>query len=317
MRKDIGFFASRDRNETSGYLIDDNRRMTPRVSIVVPNLDGPLAGETVAAIVSGNQAISFEIVVVGSDRPGVVSCSDRVRLIETSEKLSPGAARNLGVGQTTGDLILFTDADCRPSGDWVAMMVDALEHSEIAGGSVDFDLDANRWAVADNIASFHGLLQDRAAEPSTSQPLGSLNLGVRRDTWERLGGFDESLITSEDHDWFFRARHAGVACAFVPAACVHHAAVRNSRADLVRHATWYGRHFNDFRRKHPGVFDRGFTWKDAGRLRAFAPIKAWVSAMSIFLNHRSLRPALRALPGVALFRRIWYRTVAEHWTAAR
>ncbi len=313
----MGILASHDCDATSAYPIDDNRRMAPRVSIVVPNLDSPLAGETVAAIVGGNQAISFEIVVVGSDTPGVVSGSDRVRLIETSEKLSPGAARNLGVGQTTGDLILFTDADCRPRSVWVAIMVDALERSQIAGGSVDFDLAANRWAVADNIASFHGLLQDRAAELITSRPLGSLNLGVRRDTWERLGGFDESLITSEDHDWFFRARHAGVACAFVPAACVHHAAVRNSRADLVRHATWYGRHFNDFRRKHPGVFDRGLTWKDAGRLRAFAPIKAWISAMSIFLSHRSLRPAVRVLPGVALFRRTWYRTVAEHWTAAR
>lgn len=289
--------------------------MAPKITIVVPNLDCPLAGETVAAIERGDHAAALEIVVVGKDGPGVVATSDRVSLIETNGRLSPGAARNLGVSRAAGDLILFTDADCRPHENWVGAMADALERSEIVGGSVEFDLEANRWAVADNIASFHGLLQDRAADLDTGQPLGSLNLGVRRDTWNRLGGFDESLVTSEDHDWYFRARQAGVACAFAPVACVTHAAVRDSRADLIRHATWYGRHFNEFRQKHPGIFDRGYTWQSPGRLRAFAPTKAWISAISIFLTHPRLRPALRVLPAVALFRRTWYHTVAQHWTA--
>ncbi|MFQ5525936.1 MAG: glycosyltransferase family 2 protein [Thermoanaerobaculia bacterium] len=290
--------------------------MATKLSIVVPNLDCPLAGETVAALEAGVQPGRYEIIVVGRDAQGVVPALEGVRLVESETRLSPGAARNLGVEHSSGELILFTDADCTPHPDWALHLANALDDSEIVGGSVDFDLDGNRWAVADNIASFHGLLQDRAAERATRHALGSLNLGVRRTAWERLGGFDETMVTSEDHDWFFRALDAGIDCAFEPRACVTHAPIRASRKDLVDHAAWYGRHFNEFRRKHPGVFDRGFTWKSAARLRLFAPMKAWVSAISIFLNHRSLRPAVGVLPRVALFRKIWYRTVAEHWTSA-
>lgn len=275
--------------------------------------------------------------MVGSDAPGQVPRDGAVRLLAAAG-LNPAAARNRGVAAAAGDRLLFVDADCRPLPGWLNCLAAALDAAPVAGGAVTFPRggadpaavpehagrsaamsdrarrSAALWALADNIASFHPLLADRPAEADTRRPLGSLNLAVRRDAWERVGPFDEALPTSEDHDWVLRARAAGLATAFVPQALVEHAAVRASRGAVEAHAAWYGAHFRQFLARHPGAFAGGPTWASRRRLRLAAPLKAWTGAAAIFLAHPSLLPCWRALPAVAAFRRAWYCAILAGWT---
>lgn len=282
--------------------------------MLIPDLDSPWIGRTLEALAAqGAPGPDVEVLVVGRDAPGQVP---RPLLLETPERLSPAAARNRAVAAARGDRLLFTDADCRPAPGWVSKMAAALDTAPVAGGAVTFPMarDAtNVWALADNIASFHELLADRPAEADTRGPIGSLNLAVRREAWDAVGPFDETLPTSEDHDWVLRARRAGLATAFVPDAVVEHAAVRASRRDLEEHAAWYGQHFHRFRTLHPGVFDGGPTWRTPGRLRLTAPLKSVTGALEIFRRHPALRGCWRAFPGVVAFRRAWYRAVLEGW----
>jgi len=291
------------------------------ISIVVPNLDSAVLGRTLQALAAqGAPGPDAEVIVVGRDAPGQVPRGGAVRFLETAERLNPAAARNRGVAVAGGDRILFTDADCRPLPGWLDALAAALGGGDeaavapVAGGAVTFPLDGNPWALADNVASFHELLADRPAEAATDAPLGSLNLAVSRAAWQRVGPFDEALTTSEDFDWVLRARRAGLATAFVPAAVVEHAAVRASRADVEAHAAWYGRHFHAFRRRHRQAFASGPTWRYRWLLAATAPLKAQLSARAIFRRHPSLA-AVRdvALPGVVVFKRAWYRAVLDAW----
>jgi GT2 family glycosyltransferase len=315
------------------------------ISIIIPDLDSPLVDRTLAALRDqGAPGDGIEVLVVGSDAPGLVPRDGTVRFLETAERLNPAAARNRGVAAARGARLLFTDADCRPAAGWTRQLAAALDATPVAGGAVTFprpgcggggtghggtghggtghdgadrggtDRGAGRWALADNIASFHPLLADRPAEADTRRPLGSLNLAVTRAAWERVGPFDESLPTSEDHDWVWRARAAGLATAFVPAAVVEHAAVRASRRDLEAHAAWYGAHFRQFVARHPGAFAGGPSWASRRRLRRAAPLKAWTGAVAIFLRHPSLLSCWRALPAVAAFRRAWYQAILDAWT---
>ena len=291
----------------------------PAVSVVVPNLDSPWIGATLEALTGEVHRFrekttdppDVEILVVGRDRHGQMDVFPAVRFLETPQPLNPAAARNLGVTLARGRHLLFTDADCTPRPGWISGLTRALATSPVAGGGVTFDLDAGYWAVADNIASFHELLPDRPAQTDSRSPLGSLNLGLTREAWKTVGPFDPELTTSEDLDWVLRARAARLATAFVPEAVVEHAAVRADRAALVAHATWYGEHFHEFRKRHPGVFDRGPTWRSRRRLALAAPVKAWISALGIFQRHRWL--PWKLLPGVALFKRAWYRAVVRGW----
>jgi GT2 family glycosyltransferase len=188
-----------------------------------------------------------------------------------------------------------------------------LERYPIAGGSVQFALDGNRWAVADNIASFNALLPDRPAGAHPTQPVGSLNLGLRRHSWDQVGTFDEELVTSEDYDWILRARGIGLEVFFDPAAVVEHGDARQDRRSLEEHAAWYGRHFNTFRQKHPGVFDRGPTWQSRRRLASTRALKAWIASLKIFLAHPMLLRGWHAFPGVVTFKMAWYQAILDTW----
>ncbi len=256
--------------------------------------------------------------MVGRDTPGLVprSAADSgPHLLETATPVPPATARNLGVAAATGDAFLFTDADCRPRPDWLTTLAAALERAPVAGGAVAFDFDSeNRWALADNIASFHELLADRPADDDTDAPLGSLNLAVTREAWETAGPFDEELVTSEDFDWVLRARDAGLATAFEPRAVVEHADVRDDLEAVRAHARWYGSHLHAFRRRHPGVVGSGPTWANRHLLRLAAPLKAHHSARAIFRAHPGLEAVRdRALPGVVEFKKAWYRAVVDTW----
>jgi len=290
----------------------------PRLSVVIPNLDSPVVDRTLAALArQGAPSEAVEVLVVGRDALGLVprgaGSDGAVRFVETAERLSPAAARNRGVAAARGERLLFTDADCRPSPGWIEALASALDEAPVAGGAVTFPRDGSRWALADNIASFHELLPDRPAESDTQRPLGTLNLAVRRDAWERVGPFDETLPTSEDHDWVLRARREGLTTAFVPAALVEHAAVRQTRPAVLAHAAWYGQHFHRFRARHPEVFGTGPTWRSRRRLALTAPVKAVAGSLAIFRSHPALRGCLRALPAVVAFRRAWYRAVLAGW----
>ena len=289
------------------------------VSVVIPDLDGPLVHRTLEALAAqGAPGRGIEVLVVGRDAHGLVPRGgdgvSAVRFVETAERLNPAAARNRGVAEARGERILFTDADCRPLPGWAERLAAALDASPVAGGAVTFRLDGNPWALADNIASFHELLADRPAERDTRGPLGSLNLALTRDAWRRVGPFDEALTTSEDFDWVLRAREGGLATAFVPEAMVEHADVRDDRAAVERHATWYGSHFHAFRRRHTQAFGTGPTWRWRWLLRLTAPLKARLAARAILRAHPQLAAVRRrARPGVVAFKRAWYRAVVAGW----
>lgn len=290
--------------------------MPPRTSIVIPNLDSPWIARTLAGLArQGAPGSGREVLVVGRDAPGLVPREGPVRFLESARALNPAEARNRGVAAATGDLVLFVDADCEPHAGWVSALERALDTAPVVGGAVVFDLGANRWALADNIASFHELLPDRPAEARTTGPLGSLNLGFRRAAWEGVGPLDEGLPTSEDFDWILRARAGGLATAFAPEALVEHLPARPDRAALLAHARWYGQHFNDFRRKHPRLLDDGPTWRSRRRLALTAPLKSWLAAIGIFRRHPMLRGSWRALPAVAAFKRAWYQAILDTWPA--
>ena len=86
----------------------------------------------------------FEVIVVddGSqdDTPKICeklsSELSNLRYISTGNNISLAGVRNVGIGETSGKYILFTDDDCIPAKNWVERLSDVLDREPIAAGAV-------------------------------------------------------------------------------------------------------------------------------------------------------------------------------------
>jgi glycosyltransferase involved in cell wall biosynthesis len=105
----------------------------PRCSVVVPTHERP---EALAACLESLAELDyprdrFETVVVDDGgrtplEPVVDRFRERldVKLVRRA-RAGPAAARNAGAEHAGGDLLLFTDDDCRPREDWLAGLLNA------------------------------------------------------------------------------------------------------------------------------------------------------------------------------------------------
>jgi glycosyltransferase involved in cell wall biosynthesis len=147
---------------------------------------------------------------------------------------SVGALRNAGVRVSGGEYVLFLDADVELTPQWSQNIHRVLQHmaSEdcIAGAFV-----VPPASPRNALSSWFEYLND-----GKKNYLGSAHMIVRKDHYERLGGFDESLVSGEDSDLCRRARLLGLDIVNDRGLlAVHHGYPATIRAFFVRE-WWHG-----------------------------------------------------------------------------
>src|SRR4029077_18487299 len=101
--------------------------------------------------------------------PQIASSYPNVCHLRHDTNLGLSAARNTGIGAASGEIIAFTDADCRADEDWLHYLVGALLGSEFAGVGGPNLLPPEDSAVAAAVmvspgGPAHVMLTDRQAE---------------------------------------------------------------------------------------------------------------------------------------------------------
>ena len=184
------------------------------LSVIVPVKDGlPLLCEQLQALISQRCCHRWEIIVAdngSSDRTaevvdGYIPRNPRLRLVDASSVIGPGATRNLGARCARGDILAFCDADDVVYPGWVESWVSALEDADVAGGLSDY------WSLNPVPPP---LVRVPRPPPAGRQfgfleAAGSGNMAVRREAFESVGGFDEDLLVGEDTDLSWRLQLAG------------------------------------------------------------------------------------------------------------
>jgi glucosyl-dolichyl phosphate glucuronosyltransferase len=194
-------------------------------------------------------------------------------------------ALNLGLAQTSADVVIFTDDDVAIESGWIDAACEPLD----ADGAIAYTGGPVRpmWEVPppawfdETRADLWGTLAILDYGPApfifeerTRTPLG-VNMAVRRQVVERIGGFHpalgrsgRSLLGQEQAEFFARARVAGMRGRYVPAMAV--------------------RHFVPAARLTKQYFRRWWYWKGISRAR--------VDAMH---GETELGLSLRSVPRVA------------------
>jgi GT2 family glycosyltransferase len=121
--------------------------------------------------------------------------------------------RNAGVHEAAGDIIVFTDAGCRPRPGWLERLVAPLRADDHVTAGVSQDLDGKVQ---------YELPPERAGEATYLRESPTLNFAFRRGAFDAVGGFDESFQYGSDVDFSWRLNDTGHRIRCVPDAIIQH-----------------------------------------------------------------------------------------------
>jgi GT2 family glycosyltransferase len=150
-----------------------------------------------------------------------------VQVVRTPRRLGVAAARNFGARRAAGAMIAFSDAHVDPPLGWVDAFASVLEQDDVgaAGPAVMGNGGACGYGFTWGDTALSGRwLPQRDKDPYPVPMLGGFFLALRRDIFERTGGFDEGLVDwgSEDAELSLRLWTLGYRCMVVPGVRVPH-----------------------------------------------------------------------------------------------
>lgn len=188
----------------------------PRISVIVPTRNrADLLPELLRALDVQTHP-NYEVIVVddasSDETPDLLAAwvGDGHVALRLNSPSGSYVARNAGWRWSRGEIVAFTDDDCRPSRDWLSSLDRALREP----GSIG--VQGVTLAEPGEITPFTHQIQQRRP----GAPYRTCNIAYRRDLLERLGGF-EPLRWYADNILGLRARREG-SIAFAADAVVRH-----------------------------------------------------------------------------------------------
>ena len=138
----------------------------------------------------------------------------------------PGAARNYGMQEASGDYLIFIDSDCLFPPDYLSAVDQTLEDNgyDAFGGPDSHHPSFSRLLKAINysMTSFVGTGGTRGGKNQIGKYYPrSFNMGVHRKVYESIGGMND-LRHGQDMDYSARIYQAGFEVGFIIDAVVYH-----------------------------------------------------------------------------------------------
>ncbi len=206
--------------------------MNPEVSVVVATYNrGERISYCLEALLSQQTNRTYEIIVVddGSTDGGgeVVRQYDAVRYVH-QHNAGPAAARNRGVGEAKGEIILFIDDDCVARPDWLEKMLAPFQDPSVMGVKGTYVTEQKEF-IARFVQVEYEEKYDKLARSPEINLVDTHSGGFRACVFRDAGGFDENFRTAsvEDRDFSFRLAQAGYKLVFAPLAKVSHSHVNS------------------------------------------------------------------------------------------
>lgn len=259
----------------------------PKVSVVVASFNG---GRTLAACLESLARLNYpdyEVILVddGStdDTPEIAQRFPSFRTIVHQRNLGLSVARNTGIAAATGEIVAFTDADCRADEDWLHYLVGALLDGPFVGiGGHNLPPPDDSLVAAAVMVSpggpAHVMLTDREAEH-----IPGCNMVFYKWVLEEIGGFDPVFRKAgDDVDVCWRIQERGHKIGFSPAGFVWHHR-RSTVPAYLRQQGGYGEAEALLLRKHPEYFNP--IGRSIWRGRIYAPAKTGVFVERSIIYH--------------------------------
>ncbi|WP_035993912.1 glycosyltransferase [Leptolyngbya sp. KIOST-1] len=193
-------------------------RAYPAVSVIVPIYNGeadlPGLVERLLGQRYPSDRVEYLLVDNGSrDRTAALlqaaaSHHPNLHALTCTTVQSAYAARNAGIAAATGNILVFTDADCQPEPDWLSALVQPFDDPAVGlvAGEIKA-LPSRNWL--ERYADRQGTLSQQNTLNHAFLPYGqTANLAVRAEILGTVGLFRPHLTTGGDADLCWRIQQA-------------------------------------------------------------------------------------------------------------
>jgi cellulose synthase/poly-beta-1,6-N-acetylglucosamine synthase-like glycosyltransferase len=208
--------------------------MSPHISVIIPVYNGeadlpdlieclrsqtPISKSAEYIIVDNNSNDrTFATLQTAAQDETIVLCPLQEKDVQSSY-----AARNTGIQAARGDLLVFTDADCRPQPDWLTRLVEPFTTDRV--GLVVGEIRAlTPKTLLEKYAEKGDTLSQKHTLNHSFCPYGqTANLAIRRSVLSQVGLFRPYLTTGGDADLCWRIlQQTDWELVFAPEAIVLH-----------------------------------------------------------------------------------------------
>lgn len=179
--------------------------------MIIPVLNEARGINDVIAHIRSQAAVdAIEIIVVDGNPAGsTIKAISHSGIITVIAEKGRGSQMNCGVVRSSGDLLLFLHADTFLPPNAFACIRKCMEATGYAGGAFDLGIDSAQkvFRITERYVAWRTRL--------TSIPFGDQAIFIRRDYFERIGGYRDIPIM-EDVDLMRRIRQRGDAICVIP-----------------------------------------------------------------------------------------------------
>lgn len=198
----------------------------PFVSVIIPTYrDWNSLSQSLRSLAAQTYSTDcFEILVVNNDPRDFPPADFQLPINATLiEEEIPGSysARNAGIKQSRGEILVFTDADCLPNPEWLKSGINRILSDNVArlAGNVELycpEGGSSACYLYEKVFSFD---QKGHAKRGTAV---TANMFARREVFEVVGSFNPHSFSGEDTQWGLRAQAAGFLIGYSAEATVKH-----------------------------------------------------------------------------------------------
>ena len=182
------------------------------ISIIIPaKNEERLISLLLESLKKQDCASEIEVVVADAHstdktREIIYSYKDFFKKVLVVDGGMPWTGRNLGAKASTGDLLVFIDADLvLPTSDFISKIQDDFKIRNLAIATVYLKPISHKLIDHILVNSYNIIL----FLAQFIRPLGAMCIISTRSAFDKSGGYPEDVVMSEDHDFVLNAKKYG------------------------------------------------------------------------------------------------------------
>ena len=220
----------------------------PRISVVIPAKNEAETIEKCLTAVFSQSYEPHEVIVVdghSTDCTVEIAKTFPVKILYEDYRTRAGAC-HVGLENSEGEYIAFTDADCIPGEDWLANLFKKFGGNVVGVGGAVKNIGTGFWSKTISLAydAFLGggeiTLAGLFKKEKFVKTLGGLNSMYRKKDIAKAGGFNVNITGAEDLEISRRVRQTGKLL-YTSQAIIfhdHRREVKEFARQVYRYAAW-------------------------------------------------------------------------------